>query len=259
MDIIKIGDDFLSIVKTRGVVIKTQDIKEVDKLVWVFTENLGKVSCIAKGAKRGRSNFMSSTLTFCFGNFVLYKGRSMYNVTEVEVINSFQNLMFDLDDITYAMYFCELIDICLVDGEPNKALFRDLVASLFLMKNKVCELDILARAFETKVLNATGYGLGLGQCCICGNPMDTSNYVSFQYMGGVCERCEKEGGTYVSRGAYNTLDFLQRAPMEAVARIHINDDIKKELQKILCNIVGSSYHRKPKSLETLNFHNVKEE
>ena len=33
----------LSLLKCNGVVIKTQDYRENDKLVWLYTDNLGKV------------------------------------------------------------------------------------------------------------------------------------------------------------------------------------------------------------------------
>ena len=41
--------------KCRAVVIKTQDFKENDKLVWLYTDSFGKISSIAKGAKRSKS------------------------------------------------------------------------------------------------------------------------------------------------------------------------------------------------------------
>ncbi|WP_275936071.1 recombination protein O N-terminal domain-containing protein [Clostridium haemolyticum] len=36
--------------------LKTQDYKENDKLLWLFTEKIGKVCAIAKGAKKIRVN-----------------------------------------------------------------------------------------------------------------------------------------------------------------------------------------------------------
>ncbi|HBC96040.1 MAG TPA: DNA repair protein RecO, partial [Clostridium sp.] len=43
------GDDYLAVFKTRAVIIKIQDVRESDKLVWLFTEKLGKVSTVARG------------------------------------------------------------------------------------------------------------------------------------------------------------------------------------------------------------------
>lgn len=57
MDIIYLGDDVLSIFKSKAIVIKTLDFKESDKIIWLFTEKLGKISVIAKGAKKVKVNF----------------------------------------------------------------------------------------------------------------------------------------------------------------------------------------------------------
>ena len=67
-------------------VLKTQDMKEADKLVWLYTEKLGKVSAVAKGAKRSKSKFLSSTLPFCYGEYVLFKGKNLYTISDSEVI-----------------------------------------------------------------------------------------------------------------------------------------------------------------------------
>ena len=52
----------LSLLKCNGVVIKTQDYRENDKLVWLYTDNLGKITMIAKGAKKSKSKFFANTI-----------------------------------------------------------------------------------------------------------------------------------------------------------------------------------------------------
>jgi DNA repair protein RecO (recombination protein O) len=45
----------LSLVKCNGVVIKTLDYKENDKLVWLYTDNYGKITTVARGAKKSKN------------------------------------------------------------------------------------------------------------------------------------------------------------------------------------------------------------
>ncbi|MEA4826295.1 MAG: DNA repair protein RecO, partial [Clostridium sp.] len=137
------GDGFLSIFKTRAIVIKTQDFKENDKLIWLFTEKLGKVSAIARGAKRSKSKFLSSTQPFCFGEYILYRGKNLYNINEVQIIDSFQGILKDIDTITYGSYLCELILIGLQEEESNRDLFKDFIKAFYFMKNNVVDLQIL--------------------------------------------------------------------------------------------------------------------
>jgi DNA repair protein RecO (recombination protein O) len=248
-----LGDDFLSIFKTRAVVIKTQDIKESDKLVWLFSEKLGKISTVAKGSKKSRNNLFTTTLQFCYGDYVVYKGKSLYTINESVIIDSFQDLLNDLDTLTYASYFCELIDICMQDEESNRELFRHLVTAFYLIKNKAVDIETLARAYELKVLEATGYGFNLESCCMCRKKLNHCNYISLQYSGGVCSECERFNGIYVKQGTYNALKYLSRISLENVYRVSLSKEIKQEMYNILSLVISQNYFRKPKSLETLNY------
>ncbi len=222
-------------------------------MVWLFSEKLGKISTIAKGAKKSRNNLFTTTLQFCYGDYVVYKGKSLYTINESRIIDSFQDLLNDLDTLTYASYFCELIDICMQDEESNRELFRHLVTAFYLIKNKAVDMETLARAYEIKVLEATGYGLNLEKCCMCKKKLNHCNYISFQYSGGTCSDCERVNGTYISNATYNALRYLSRIPLENVYRISLSEEIKKELYKILSLIISQNYFRKPKSLDTLSY------
>lgn len=222
-------------------------------MVWFYTEKLGRISAIAKGAKKNRSKYFSNTLTFTYGDYILYKGKSMYTLNEGTIIDSFQGVLSDFDTISYASYLCELIDISMAEEESNRELFKEFVTAFYLIKSKACDLETLARVFEMKVLKATGYGLNLHRCCICKEPISSSNYINIQYLGGVCSKCQKLNGMRVSPAAYNIIKYLNNLTLEKSYRVTIPSNLKEEIEKFLGTIIDQSYLRKPKSLETLNF------
>lgn len=243
----------LLLLKCNGVVIKTQDYKENDKLVWIFTEELGKITAIAKGAKRSKSKFLASTLPLCYGEYLLFKGKSLFNLQEGKINKSFQGLLDNLDKLTYSTYICELIDIALLEGESNKLLFKEFVTTLYLLNTDAIEYETLIRSFELKLLKATGYGLELDYCTSCKKKINVTNYISLTSFGGICEECNNEHGAYISKGAYNALKFLSKTPSDKIYKLNLSKDIKKEIEKISTFVVSSNYARKPKSLEMLNY------
>lgn len=243
----------LSIFKTRGVVLKTQDYKENDKLVWIYTESLGKVSTIAKGAKKGNSKLTSPTLPFSFVNFILYKGRSLYTINEAETIHSFQEFMGDLDTITYCSYLNELVDIAVVEGEANFKIFKDLVTIYYLIKNKVGDIDVLVRAFEIKLIFNTGYGIDLSRCSKCLQQIKISNYISITDYGAICTKCTRENCIKISNSTYNILRYIINSPLEKVCRLNVNKGSKLELYKLSQAFILEIYNKKPKSLEMFNY------
>jgi len=243
----------MAILKTRAIVIKTQEFKENDKLVWLFSEDFGKITAIAKGARKNKSRYTSSTLPFCYAEFVLFKGKNLYTINEITIIDSFQQLLRNLDTITYASYFNELIDITLENDEVHKELFKELVAAFYFIKNDVIDIEVLARTFETRILRATGYGLNFNQCVKCRKKITMSNNIDSTLYGPICKDCEKLNSIYISNPTYNTLKFLNNFGMDKINRIIVSKTSKNELYKILSFMISQNYTRTPKSLEMFNY------
>jgi DNA repair protein RecO (recombination protein O) len=221
--------------------------------VWLYTEDLGKITAIAKGARKNKSKYIASTLPFCYGEFVLFKGKNLYTINEITIIDSFQQLLRDLDTITYATYFNELIDITIENDEVNKELFRELVATFYFIKNDVMDIEVLARAFEIRILKATGYELNFSACVKCGKKITLSNNIDSTLYGPICKECKKLNSIYISNPTYNTLKFLNNFGMDKINRIIVSKESKLELYKILSFIISQNYTRKPKSLEMFEF------
>ncbi|NLK93949.1 MAG: DNA repair protein RecO [Clostridiales bacterium] len=243
----------MSLIKCKGVVIKTQDYKENDKLVWLYTDTNGKTTTIAKGAKKSKSKFLSITLPFTYGEYVFYKGKGLGNLQEGKIIKSFQGLLDNLDKLTYSSYICELIDIALIEGESNMYLFKEFVTTLYLLNTDAIDYELLIRSFELKLLKATGYGLILNNCVLCKKKINLSNYFSLTNFGGVCDECNHEHCMKISKGAYNALKYLMINSSDKIYRLNLSKEIKKEIEKVTTYLISYNYAKKPKSLDILNY------
>ena len=137
--------------------------------------------------------------------------------------------------------------------EVNQELFRSFITCMYLLNTDALDYELLIRAFELKVLSATGYGLNLDFCASCRKKITVSNYISLSSYGGLCENCEKVHGIYISKPAYNSIKFLMKTPMDKIYKININDDVKKDIRKVITHIISSNYSKRPKSLEMLNY------
>ncbi len=213
---------------------------------------MGKITAIAKGSKKSRSSLMSVTMPFCFAQYMLFKGRNLYNITEGRIINSFQGLLKEFEKLTYASYLCELIDIALPEGEINPILFKDFTTAMYLLNTNALDDELLLRAFEIKLLKNTGYGLNLENCAVCRKKINISSYIDLNYYGGICQDCSKEHAMFISKPAYNTLRFLMQTPLDKIYKLNVNEDIKKEVFKLLSYIISINYAKRPKSLDMLN-------
>jgi DNA repair protein RecO (recombination protein O) len=234
-------------------VLKTSDLGENDKIAWLFTDKLGKISTLAKGAKKSKSKYFSITLPLCYGEYMVFKGKSLYNISEGKIIESFQELLKDLTTLTYGSYICELIDISMQEEESNRELYKVFVTALYMLKTGAIDNELLLRAFELNLLKLTGYGINFDCCSVCRSKITSASYISLQYYGGVCDSCSKMNGLAVSRAAYSSLRFLNNTPLDKVYRLSLSGEVKEELSKIMSMLIANNYSRKPKSLQMLDF------
>lgn len=193
------------------------------------------------------------TLPLCYGDYLVFRGKNLYTLSEGKIRSSFQGLMDNLEKLTYSSYICELIDIAVQDGEENTYLYREFITCLYLMNTDAIDYELLTRAFELKVLKSTGYALNFDTCSCCKTKISGSNYISLSYYGGVCDNCPKEHGLYINKATYSALRFLNNTTLDKVYRLNLSDEIKGELFKVTSFIISSNYARKPKSLEMLKF------
>lgn len=207
---------------------------------------------MARGAKKSKSKMLSLSLPFCFGDFVLFRGKSMYSINEGEISNSFQSLLNDFTSLTYASYFCELIDIALVEEESNRELFKEFISVFYLMENNAVDFELLARAFEIKLLIYSGYYFNLDSCVFCRNKINSSNYFNRQYLGGICPECDKNQGIKISFASYNALKYLVKTPIANIYKLNLSKEVKSELYMLLSNIIYDCFGKRPHSLEMLN-------
>lgn len=183
----------------------------------------------------------------------MYKGKSLYTINEVNIIDSFQGLLDDIETLTYTLYLNELIGISLPDEESNRELFRQLVTAYYLIKSKVGNIEILTRSFELKLLQNTGYGINFEYCSVCRKKITKSNYFNLQYLGLICNECDKTNSFMISNTTYNALKVLNSLPLEKVHRLILNEETKIQLYKLMLSIIYQVYGKKPKCLEVFYY------
>lgn len=61
-------------IKINGIVLAESNMGDFDKMLTILTPNVGKISCVAKGARRPKSALLAGTQLFCFGEYLVFKG-----------------------------------------------------------------------------------------------------------------------------------------------------------------------------------------
>ncbi len=179
------------LIKTEGVVLKQTKFRDSDKILTIFTDQIGKVQAIARGVRKPKSKLISSTQIFSYSDFVLYKGRNLYIINQGDVYDSHYSLREDLEKLAYATYIMELVNSATVEGQLNYKLFQLLIKTLKVLTNLKGGYEKLIRAFELKYISFVGFRPYISKCVNCNRDLLNAGqgWFSINHGGILCEKC----------------------------------------------------------------------
>ncbi|ADU29872.1 DNA repair protein RecO [Evansella cellulosilytica] len=219
--------------KVEGLVIRTNDYGETNKIVTIFTRENGKIALMARGAKRPKSRFASSAQIFVYGIFIYQSSTGIGTLSQSDVIDSFRDVRSDLKLTAHGAYIVELIDRLTEDRERNPFLF-ELLYQTFQFLNEGLDPEILTRIFETKMLHVAGVTPVLTQCTSCGS--ESEFYVfSMKQAGLLCGRCQYEDPNHikVNIAVIKLLRLFQQLDIQRLGKVNVKQETKKQLKEIL--------------------------
>lgn len=223
--------------KVEGIIIRSIDYGEGDKILTVWTREIGKIAVMAKGTRKAKSRHSAAVQLFTLGEFLLFGGSQMLSLSQVDIIESYASLRQDLYKTAYASYFAELIYRLTEERERNPYLFELLKQSLdFIDEDK--DLDILARIFEMNMLAISGVRPQLDHCVSCGREKDIG-FFSVRQGGFLCEACrsrDKEA-IQVSEATIKLLRLFQHFDLRRLGNVAVKDITKKQLQQVLTSYI----------------------
>ncbi len=174
--------------EVKGLVIRTVNLSDNDKLLTLFTEEHGKITAVANGGRALKSRYLAAAQLFCYGSYVLYKKGDRYWVREVSLIESFFDLRVDLSRTSLAAYLCDVADDVVEENAPEPALLRLLLNSLFaIAQGKESEEKIKA-VFEMRAAALLGFCPMIDGCVSCGRE-DGAFYLDVMNGAILCEEC----------------------------------------------------------------------
>jgi len=195
-------------VKTQGVVLRYTNINESDRILTVFSPELGKIPVMSRGCRRPKSRFLASSQLFCYSEFVLTRYRDLMIMTQAEVKTAFFDIRNDLERFAYASYILNIVDEAVNPGEENYHLFALLLKTLSYLSFSDIQPEDITAVFELKLMELIGYRPELETCVLCGTLPETVVKPRYQgqtqaqsgslfsvFHGGiVCRACATDAG-----------------------------------------------------------------
>ncbi len=109
---------------SEGFILGRRNFGEGDRILTLFTRDFGKISLIAKGVRKLTSRKRGGVEIFNHVKFSAIKGKSLDILTEVQVIDSFDEIRADLRRVSVGYYLCEVIGKITRDNEEHSEIFN---------------------------------------------------------------------------------------------------------------------------------------
>ena len=202
---------------TMGLVLRQTKVKEADCILTILTPEKGLISASARGCLRLKSKLFSGCGLFCYSEFTLFEGRSMYAVDEAQVQNNFFELRQSVESMALAMYLAEMALVLAPMGEEAGAQLRLLLNSFYLLcKNTKAPAQIKA-VYELRTACTMGYMPDLLGCRSCRRYDGVPFYFDVDTGTLLCADCAREEGQTPN---------LDGAALTALRHIALSEDKK---------------------------------
>ena len=141
---------------TEGFLLRKHNRSEADRIYVIYTKDVGKVVCIAKGVRKTSSRKRGHLEVFNELKMSLNFVKDFYYITEVQTVNNLAPDKGGLNKISLGYYFLEVVDKLTQENEPDKSLY-DLLSNYLGQLRVSNKLKSLRIQFVKDVLVELGF------------------------------------------------------------------------------------------------------
>lgn len=212
----------------KGIVLSSFDYKEKDKLVEVFTVELGKITAVLKGCKSPNAKLKFAFQPFCFAEFSIVRLGKFYQIIDAKLIDSFYDLTKDLNTYYLSSLALELSSVAVEFEEQNATLFLLLLNVLKYICYDKLPADLVLSKFADDIMNMLGYKISFSSCSNCGMQYFGKVYLNLDNGEFVCSSCKTDNCLLVSNQAFSLLKILNNTEYQRLSTIKIARSVTRE-------------------------------
>ena len=236
---------------TSAIVLRRVAYGEADLVVTLLGLETGRVSALARGARKSTRRFVGGLAPGLTGEAKLRdrRGAELLGFEAFDVRSDRSRLAGDLAKTAHAAYAIELCDRLCPPRQPERTVFAWLDEFLARLEEGAATATRL-RVFELGLLRALGLGPAFGRCCACGRADLGDEEVAFRpEAGGVCCAGCGKAAERMSAATRRALQRLGEASLAGADAISFDRALAAACRRVTLALLRQHVHGPLRSLE----------
>lgn len=227
--------------RIHAVILRRRNLGESDRILTVFSREIGKHRFVAKGVRRPGSRMAGQSEPYMIAHFQLARTRSLPIASQVEAVQAFPRLRASEEAIAAAGLMAERIEQLTAEDEAAPAVYALLESSLDLL-DQGASPERVSLIFDLMLLRETGFRPGFQSCLECGETLaPAANGFHVERGGLVCERCMSRlsGVRPVSIDVQKILRMIDRGDIGQALAVRMGPVLVRQASTLVSEYVST--------------------
>jgi DNA repair protein RecO (recombination protein O) len=226
---------------TSAIVLRSVSYGESDKVVTLFGRTTGRVSALARGARKSQRRFAGGLGLCSVGEISVREraGAELLTLESFDVTTSHASFGTDLARMAHAAYVAELVSKLCAPRQVEVGVYDWLAAFLELLDVTGATAERL-RVFELGLLGRLGFGPMVETCAVCGDTRTPPGAAAYRWDpdrgGAVCTTCGRFGRP-IREETRLALVRLSRTTLADASNEPLPPDINRGCREALLEII----------------------
>ena len=240
--------------QSTAIVLRAIEFSETSLIVTLLTRDLGRISAIAKGARRPKGPFEGALDLLAVCRVVVLKKASdnLDILTEAKLHRRFRGGERSLPRLYAGYYVAEMLRLLTENHDPHQDVYDLTITTL----DQIDGNGNIAQAllfFDTQILRMLGHAPGTDRCTDCGGEVTKMPHVTFSLLAGgiVCQKCRSKQHQTISVRSIVIETIRRLQDSKQTSPPSIAEDIYGETRAVMNRYVQTVVGRIPRMQASL--------
>ncbi len=231
--------------KTLGFVTRAIDFGESDQIITVLSRECGKISLMAKGARKTESRFDAALELLTLSEFIYYHREGLKMLSQADIVEAYSAIKRDYERLMAGLRCARWVNRLLEDDHAEERVFLLFQQLLDALTGEQSSIVLYELAFKLKLLAGLGLAPTLDRCAVC-ERIPQESWFSMEKGGLLCERCREKNDVRevpLEKGTARGLYMVLRLPFHKLRRLRLPEEVAKLSEQLIEEF--TAHHLRP--------------